>query len=1098
MMCGGDETGPVGPAEWRAIVRVLFVLAVAAAAFAPASGASDLWLPLAAEASDGVRVDLVRSGVDGVELEVAVPGISLAVVETEAGPFTRVAVPGFGRDGEVGAPELPVLRRFVEIPVGASVAVEAVRLDPVEVDLAGRGFAPRLHPAQLPVPKCDCEEAREWRFSHKPDAYRGVVGVAPASTSGPFTVRDHTLALLAVSPVRYDATRGRLEVASRVRVRLSFSGGDLDATRARKQRLASRQFDAVLDRATVNLNFGGRAAGWHYPADAPVELLVIAPNDATMLAALEPFVAWKTSCGFHVSLVTTTVTGTTTTAIKSYIQGLYNGANPPVYILMIGDSPTPLPTFTNSGGGSGGTDLPFVQMDADLYPDMIVARWPVDDAAELIAMRDKILTYQQPTAGNSAWLNRALFMEGDDYASQGVTTHADVIAQLMQPAPNSAECTRWPESANHSVADLIAYLNTGGGWAVYSAHSGPSGWSGPPPLSTGDFVGFGNTGMYPLGFGHSCSSNEWNAYGDVFGEDSVIHAQKGFVSYWGGSNSTYWDEDDWLERGFFDSMFDADMAGNSITLDRQYSQGAACYAGLTEVTLKGGDEQYYWHCYNLNGDPTLDPFTRAPVGLTVGVSPVVPPAASDDFTVTVSDPAPVAGALVGVSQDGALLGAGFTDATGTASFHVDAPQAGAAMLVRVTAHNHLPTDASVQVAAGSDGVVVLDRSLYRCDATVTVDVFDDDLGALSTVDVNLAAAPSGGSATVTLARQGGDVVRFRGTATLGAALAVAHGDTLTVTYHDQDTGSGSPADKHDQASLDCQGPVISNVAAVAEQDSLTVTFVTSEPGSSTLTYGIGLPPGTVVSDSGLGTDHSLTATGLESCRLYYFGVASADALGNVTVDTNGGLYYQAETAGWGVLLAETLDASPGWTVNNNGNAHGWAFGVPTGQGGSGYGGEPDPTAGHTGSSVYGVNLNGDYDDDLTDNQLQLQAPSVDCSEATSLVLSYWRWLGVENDSWDHARTQVSVDGGAWTTVWESAETMPGGSWVQEVVDIGALAAGHADVRVRWTLGSTDGSVVYCGWNLDDVRLEGAVPCTGVLFADGFENGTCGAWSVESP
>ena len=65
---------------------------------------------------------------------------------------------------------------------------------------------------------------------------------------------------------------------------------------------------------------------------------------------LQPFVDWKTSTGYNVSVVTTDVAGTTTTAIKSYISGLYNGPNPPVYILMIGDSPGVLATFRHSLG----------------------------------------------------------------------------------------------------------------------------------------------------------------------------------------------------------------------------------------------------------------------------------------------------------------------------------------------------------------------------------------------------------------------------------------------------------------------------------------------------------------------------------------------------------------------------------------------------------------------------------------------------------------------------------------------------------------------------------------------------------------------------
>ncbi len=176
--------------------------------------------------------------------------------------------------------------------------------------------------------------------------------------------------------------------------------------------------------------------------------------------------------------------------------------------------------------------------------------------------------------------------------------------------------------------------------------------------------------------------------------------------------STYWDEDDWLEKGFFDSLFDDDMAGN---LRRPSDRPVLEHRGLLRRSHRGHPERRQrgrttGPCYNLNGDPTLDPFTRAPIAVTVGAPPVVPPVA-DTFTVTVSDGAigPVPLAMVGVTQNGVLLGAGLTDATGTAVFPIDAPSPGSDLLVRVTAHNHLPTDATTMVAAGSDGVVVLDR-----------------------------------------------------------------------------------------------------------------------------------------------------------------------------------------------------------------------------------------------------------------------------------------------------------------------------------------------------------------------------------------------------
>ncbi|HOC41783.1 MAG TPA: C25 family cysteine peptidase [Thermoanaerobaculales bacterium] len=1076
--------------------RKLLVTAVCVLVVGVVGAAEPRWIAFSDDMNEA-GVEILSSSANGIEFMVELPGIALSSAATDGGQFVRVEVPGLGRIGAVGEPELPALRRFVEIPDGAQVEIDVNVIESRVIDLAAEGMAVPVEPVQMPRPKCDCEEARNWRFSYSPEAYRGTIA-HPTALTGPFTFRDHRMMLLALAPVRYDVDRGRLEVTTRAQVSLRFTGGDLAATVDRKERLASRHYDAFLGKATVNLNMNLEGANWAYPDDAPVEFLIITPPQ--FVTALEPFVEWKTSCGYHVTVTTTDVAGTTTSAIKSYLTGLYNGATPPVYILMIGDSPSPLPTYTNSGGGYGGTDLPYVQMDADLYADMMIARWPIDDTTELANVRDKILWYEQPTAGNSAWLNRALFLGGDDYMGW-YPTHEDVIAQLMAPPPNSAECALWyGDTQNPTTQQLINDLNTGRGWAVYSAHSGPDGWSGDPPLSSGDMPNFGNTDMYPVSHGHSCSSNEWNNYGDVFGEAAVIQPSKGFVAYWGASNSSYWDGDDWLERGFFDAMFDTDMTGNMIPLDRQYSNLAACYAGLTEVTLQGGDEQYYWYLYNLNGDPTLDPFTRQPIALDVGAPPVVPPTAIADFEVTVSDGAigPVPLALVGVSQDGVLLGAGMTDATGTAIFPIEAPTAGSDMTVRVTAHNHLPTDATVIVAAGSDGVVTLDRSIYRCDSTVGIDVFDEDLAGHGTQSVTLSAQPSGGSTTVILSEVGGPVVRFSGSAVLGSALSVADGDTLTVTYYDQNTGGGSGQNKTDTAILDCAGPLISDVELEATEASVTVRFTTDEPGTTVVHYGTTRPPQLAVSDPALRTQHEIVIEGVDPCTYYFVGVESADALGNVGVDTNGGSYYGIETMGWQVFLSEPFDADPGWTIDNGGNSHGWAFGQPTGGGGQ-YG-EPDPTSGHTGTNVYGVNLVGDYDPNLTADQLKLTTPSLDLSEATSVMLRYWRWLGVESPSYDHARVQVSVDGGAFVTVWENTDTIDGGSWVEEVVDVTAQAAGHADVRIRWTMGPTDSSWQFAGWNLDDVVIEGAFPCDGspMPFVDGFESGDCSAWSLMVP
>ncbi len=158
-----------------------------------------------------------------------------------------------------------------------------------------------------------------------------------------------------------------------------------------------------------------------------------------------------------------------------------------------------------------------------------------------------------------------------------------------------------------------------------------------------------------------------------------------------------------------------------------------------------------------------------------------------------------------------------------------------------------------------------------------------------------------------------------------------------------------------------------------------------------------------------------------------------------------------------------MNVNPNWTVSGL-----WAFGQPTGGGGQ-YGG-PDPASGHTGTNVYGYNLSGDYENSLPERHLTTTA--LDCTGLTEVTLKFWRWLGVEQSTYDHAYVRVSNDGTNWTTVWSNSSVVSDTSWVQQEFDISAVADDQPTVYIRWTMGTTDGSWRYCGWNIDDVEIWG--------------------------
>lgn len=166
------------------------------------------------------------------------------------------------------------------------------------------------------------------------------------------------------------------------------------------------------------------------------------------------------------------------------------------------------------------------------------------------------------------------------------------------------------------------------------------------------------------------------------------------------------------------------------------------------------------------------------------------------------------------------------------------------------------------------------------------------------------------------------------------------------------------------------------------------------------------------------------------------------------------------------------DSDPNWTGDPA-----WAFGQPTGGGGSAGGGSgaPDPTSGFTGLNVLGYNLLGNYTNNMPVRNLTSNA--IDCSGRNGVQVRFQRWLGIESSTYDSASFQVSNNGITWNTIWahSGASLNPTTGWTRHTYDISAYADNQATVYLRWVIGPTDVSVVYCGWNIDDIEILANVP-----------------------
>ncbi len=151
----------------------------------------------------------------------------------------------------------------------------------------------------------------------------------------------------------------------------------------------------------------------------------------------------------------------------------------------------------------------------------------------------------------------------------------------------------------------------------------------------------------------------------------------------------------------------------------------------------------------------------------------------------------------------------------------------------------------------------------------------------------------------------------------------------------------------------------------------------------------------------------------------------------------------------------------------------WEFGVPAGLGGAN--GNPDPTSGFTGTTVYGVDLNDDYRTDIVGGPYYLTTGVLDCSLYRGVKLRFARWLGTDWNEYVGQTVEVSNDGSTWVTVYAN----PSGTWLSDSswqlveYDISAVADYQSTVYVRWGYEIKSLTAVrYCGWNIDDVELWG--------------------------
>ncbi len=357
----------------------------------------------------------------------------------------------------------------------------------------------------------------------------------------------------------------------------------------------------------------------------PSKMLIITHQDLLTNPIVAPyfekFVSWKEAKGISVAIATIDTIGNTTLQIKNYIQNAYDTWEmPPDYLLLIGDvnDDYAIPSYY-IGADNDVTDHPYTLLEGnDYFPEMLVGRISIDNITDLMTITCKILSYEkEPPLAEPGWLTRAFVIAGNYSTSPPQpSTPVKVSRWLREKLLNFGYTqvdTLFRYGADPSGTEQIATtINNGVGFVNYRGWGDANGWH-YPEFHIDDVSALSN-GILPVITSFVCNTGDFaNTWQDpCFGEAwlRLGMPSRGGVIFLGPSDlhtSTKYNNS--ICSGFYYGLLDE----NILTF------GSAVLRGKLELfnnfpldREQGDDVEFYFHVYNILGDPSLSMWTKIP------------------------------------------------------------------------------------------------------------------------------------------------------------------------------------------------------------------------------------------------------------------------------------------------------------------------------------------------------------------------------------------------------------------------------------------------------------------------------------------------------
>jgi hypothetical protein len=389
---------------------------------------------------------------------------------------------------------------------------------------------------------------------------------------------------------------------------------------------------------------------------APVSITPVAPGDLAqvgpgadyviiahrdLLEAVQPLADYRARRGLRVQVIDAqriydqfNYGRMSAQAIRDFLAYAYRSwrAPAPSYVLLVGDGtydpkgllptsgPTLIPPYLEMVDpvlGETAADNRYVTVSGnDLLPDMHIGRFPANTAAEVTAMVEKTIAYEKGAIAD-AWNSNLLFVTDDlrggggpfyDYSesvAEGVVASGTATIPLVPAEYNKSKFYLGNNCPLENPAvtcrqSILEQMSAGALFVSYVGHGTKQYWAEEQLLGIFALPSLANAGRLPIMLPMTCLEGYFHDAErgrDAFGEAVVRSPGIGAVASWSPTGFGLASGHDYLERGFFLSVFHAQSS----------VMGAAATAGKLYLFANSPGNKYtdLLDTYTLFGDPAL-------------------------------------------------------------------------------------------------------------------------------------------------------------------------------------------------------------------------------------------------------------------------------------------------------------------------------------------------------------------------------------------------------------------------------------------------------------------------------------------------------------